>query len=145
MKVAALQRHSFATLYRSAAGAFYGTTYNGGPANEGVVFEYSSAGYKVVYGFKGGTDGANPYAGVTADSAGNLYGTTYGGGASNAGVVYKVDPSGQETVLYAFTGGTDGGYPYAGVIVDSSTRAGLRTVETVSQKEFFPSIKGKRG
>jgi uncharacterized repeat protein (TIGR03803 family) len=35
-------------------------------------------------------------------------------------VVFKVSPSGQETVLYNFTGGADGGYPRAGVIQDSS-------------------------
>lgn len=53
------------------------------------------------------------------DSAGNLYGTTYSGGVRNAGVVYELSPTGQETVLYSFTGGADGGYPYAGVIRDS--------------------------
>jgi uncharacterized repeat protein (TIGR03803 family) len=68
--------------------------------------------------FTGGADGGSPYAGLIADPAGNLYGTTYKGGASGAGVVYKVAPSGGETVLYSFTGGADGGNPYAGVISD---------------------------
>src|ERR1022692_438260 len=36
------------------------------------------------------------------------------------GIVYKVDPAGHETVLYSFTGGADGGYPEAGVILDSA-------------------------
>jgi uncharacterized repeat protein (TIGR03803 family) len=35
-------------------------------------------------------------------------------------VVFKLDPSGHETVLYTFTGGVDGGRPYAGVIIDSA-------------------------
>jgi uncharacterized repeat protein (TIGR03803 family) len=34
--------------------------------------------------------------------------------------VYKVDPAGQETVLYSFTNGDAGGYPYSGVILDSA-------------------------
>ena len=51
------------------------------------------------------------------DSAGNLYGTTNGGGASGRGVVFKIDKSGNETVLYSFTGGADGGNPYVGVIL----------------------------
>jgi uncharacterized repeat protein (TIGR03803 family) len=34
--------------------------------------------------------------------------------------VYKVDPTGHETVLYSFTGGTDGGYPYGALIRDSA-------------------------
>ena len=32
----------------------------------------------------------------------------------------KLDTAGQETVLYSFTGGTDGGVPFAGVILDSA-------------------------
>jgi uncharacterized repeat protein (TIGR03803 family) len=35
-------------------------------------------------------------------------------------VVFKLSPSGTETVLYSFTGGSDGGGPYAGLIADSS-------------------------
>ena len=55
------------------------------------------------------------------DSAGNLYGTTDGGGVGGEGVVFKVDPAGDETVLHAFTGGADGGYPgFSGVIMDSA-------------------------
>jgi len=34
--------------------------------------------------------------------------------------VYKLDPTGAETVLYTFTGGTDGGSPLAGVILDAA-------------------------
>lgn len=56
------------------------------------------------------------------DSAGNVYGTTnYGGvlfGLLGYGVVYKIDTTVQETVLYSFTGGADGGIPFAGVIRD---------------------------
>jgi uncharacterized repeat protein (TIGR03803 family) len=54
---------------------------------------------------------------LARDSAGNLYGTTASGGASGAGVVFKVDTSGNETLLYSFTGGDDGGNPYTGVIL----------------------------
>jgi uncharacterized repeat protein (TIGR03803 family) len=57
---------------------------------------------------------------VIRDSAGNLYGTTAYGGSANAGVVYKLDTAGQETVLYSFTGGADGGTPWSGVIRDSA-------------------------
>jgi uncharacterized repeat protein (TIGR03803 family) len=104
-----------------SAGNLYGTTYGGGAGNAGVVYKLDTSGHEsVLYSFTGGADGANPYGGVVLDSSGNLYGTTYNGGASRAGVVYKVSPAGQETVLYAFTGGTDGGNPYAGVVFDSS-------------------------
>jgi uncharacterized repeat protein (TIGR03803 family) len=36
------------------------------------------------------------------------------------GVVFKVDASGNETVLHSFTGGTDGGYPSAGLLLDAA-------------------------
>ncbi len=68
----------------------------------------------------GGTDGANPYAVVTIDREGNLYGTTFYGGTFNAGVVYKLDAAGTESVLYTFTGGADGGNPFAGVVLDAA-------------------------
>jgi len=93
-------------------GNLYGTTNGGGSSGAGVVFEVDTSGYeRVVYSFTGGTDGGYPLAGVMRDLKGNLYGTTNGGGASGAGVVFKVDTSGNETVLYSFTGGADGGYP----------------------------------
>ena len=41
---------------------------------------------------------------------------------TGSGTVYKVTPSGTETVVYAFTGGADGGYPFEGW---SSTRKAI--------------------
>jgi uncharacterized repeat protein (TIGR03803 family) len=118
-------------LIRDSAGNLYGTTYSGGTANAGTVFKLDSANQEtVLYSFTGGADGATPDAGVIRDAAGNLYGTTYAGGGgpchqgtaqpTGCGVVFKLNPGGQETVLYGFTGGTDGGYPLAGVIGDSA-------------------------
>src|SRR5882724_1814574 len=78
---------------------------------------------KVLYSFKGGDDGDQPYAGVIFDSAGNLYGTTQFGGSHGAGVVFKLTPSSvgwRETVLYTFTGGTDGSLPLGGVVFDEA-------------------------
>jgi uncharacterized repeat protein (TIGR03803 family) len=103
-------------------GYFYGTTYAGGADSVGSIFKLSPGGVEtVLHSFIGnGTDGANPYAAVVQDSQGNLYGTTYYGGISGAGTVFKLDPAGNETILYNFTGGSDGGNPYAGVVLDPS-------------------------
>jgi uncharacterized repeat protein (TIGR03803 family) len=99
-------------VVRDSSGNLYGTTQNGGPDNAGTVFKIDPAGEKtVLYSFTGSTDGGYPMAGVVLDTEGNLYGTTFGGGSSGAGTVFKVDPIGEETVFYAFTGSTDGGYP----------------------------------
>ena len=111
-----------------ASGDLFGTTYYGGSANLGTVFELKAGknntySQKVLYSFQGGdTDGEYPYyAGVTLDAKGNIYGTTYyGGSQSNGGTVYELKLSGgkyKENVLHAFAGGSsDGCYPRAEVI-----------------------------
>jgi uncharacterized repeat protein (TIGR03803 family) len=107
-------------LIRDSAGNLYGIGYSGGAANAGVVFKLDTAGQETVrYSFTGGADGANPNSALVRDSAGNLYGTTQHGGAAGAGVVFEVDAAGQETVLYSFAGGADGGSPN-GVIRDAA-------------------------
>jgi len=126
----------FGPLIRDASGNLYGTAFNGGayggacgsfPIGCGIVFEMNPAGNeKVLYKFTGGTDGAYPEAGLVRDVAGNLYGTTtYGGGGAcengslrGCGTVFKLDKTGKETVLYRFTGGTDGANPFAGLVRD---------------------------
>jgi uncharacterized repeat protein (TIGR03803 family) len=99
----------------------YGTTASGGANGFGTVFKMTTKGViTTLHTFKGGTDGANPMENLVRDSAGNLYGTTYNGGAHSAGTIFKVTSAGVETVLYSFTGGTDGGYPISGLIRDSA-------------------------
>jgi uncharacterized repeat protein (TIGR03803 family) len=59
---------------------------------------------------------------VISDSKGNLYGTTYYGGANGAGSVFKLTRSAgksTESVLYSFTGGSDGGSPTATLTFDA--------------------------
>jgi uncharacterized repeat protein (TIGR03803 family) len=116
-------------LMLDSAGNLYGTTSKGGAANYGVVYEVDDTGNQtVLYSFTGFADGGAPTVGVIEDSAGNLYGTaTEGGGRGTlycrpyaCAVVYQLDPTGHETVLYSFTGGSDGGIPQTGVVGDSA-------------------------
>ena len=112
-----------APVLRDSAGNLYGTTPTGGsPVCQcGTVFKVSSSGKEtVLYRFRGGTDGATPTAGLVRDSAGNLYGTTSTGGTYNNGTVFKVNASSKESVLYSFTGGSDGGTPSFGLIRDTA-------------------------
>jgi len=79
----------------------------------------SAATFKVFYTFSG-KDGSFPNGDLLRDSAGNFYGTAQFGGTSNRGVVYKLDANGQQTVLYSFTGGADGGIPIGRVMRDQA-------------------------
>jgi uncharacterized repeat protein (TIGR03803 family) len=112
--------YPFAGLVRDPKGNLYGVTEEGGSSGYGTVFEVPVKGtYKVLYNFTGGADGGYPlYGYLLLDKANDLYGTTEIGGSSGAGTVFKLTPDGKETVLYSFTGGADGGYPLAGVILD---------------------------
>jgi uncharacterized repeat protein (TIGR03803 family) len=88
------------------------------------VFKLDTAGNQtVLHTFTGGADGGNPEAGLVLDSEGNLYGTAVHGGTGAEpfdGVVFKLDTSGTETVLYNFTGKSDGAQPFGGLLRDSA-------------------------
>ena len=94
----------------------------------------SFSGFQVLYTFQGGADGYYPYGSVFQDASGNLWGTTAYGGNNYEGNVYQLTspsggscPSGYntgngvcETVTWTFGSGTDGYYPFAGLVQDSS-------------------------
>ncbi len=108
-------------LIMDSSGNLYGTTYAGGKAEDGTVFELAhGSGTITTLASFNGTNGASPWAGLIMDGSGNLYGTTYAGGASGYGTVFELaDGSGTITALASFNGG-DGKFPYGGVIMDSS-------------------------
>jgi uncharacterized repeat protein (TIGR03803 family) len=108
------------SLIIDSSGNLYGTTYAGGADSLGVVFKVAQDGTEtVLYSFKGGNDGADPNAGLVADSSENFYGTTASGGTSGLGTVFELAANGTESVLHSFTGGSDGEYPYASLILDA--------------------------
>jgi uncharacterized repeat protein (TIGR03803 family) len=116
----------YAPIIRDEAGNLYGTTSNGGAfgGGGGTVFKVDgqTGQETVLYSFGLQPDGAIPYGWVVRDALGNLYGTTVSGGAfcnPGCGTVFKLDPGGVETVLYSFTGGSDGNQPGAGLTLDS--------------------------
>jgi len=129
-------------------GNLYGATLYGGGHGScnpsfykhcGTVFELSppkTQGGKwterVLHGFKGGRDGANPNGGLVLDNQGNVYGTTYFGGSEGehcgagggCGMVFALQPpttkggAWTEKVLHRFNG-VDGANSDAGVVFDS--------------------------
>ena len=91
---------------------------------------------KVLHGFKGGMDGANPNGGLVFDGTGAIYGTAYsGGGTSNCyadgivgcGTVFQLKPPTAnggawiENTLHRFQGGKqDTNTPMAGLTRDKN-------------------------
>ena len=118
----------YAGLIADSAGNLYGTTFEGGASNDGVVFKLApptppatSWNETVLYSFMG-SGGGYPTAGLIADSAGNLYGTTKSLNGTS-GTVFRLAPGGTETVLYSFcslSNCSDGAAPAAGLIADSA-------------------------
>jgi len=124
-----------AGLVFDSAGNLYGTTSTGGAhIYFGTAFKltpHTNGQWTetVLHSFSSQSgDGAYPYDNVVLDTAGNVYGQTFGGGNGSCffgcGIVFKLAPgmNGKwtETILHSFTGGTDGGDPYAGLTFDSA-------------------------
>jgi uncharacterized repeat protein (TIGR03803 family) len=62
-------------LLLDAAGNLYGTTFQSGKSERGVVFKISKKGkYTILHRFTQ-KEGKNPNGGLVSDPAGNLYGT----------------------------------------------------------------------
>ena len=77
--------------------------------------------FHLLYQFRSGNGGVQPFANVIRDSKGNLYGTTMVSGAHSYGTVFKISPAGKETVLYSFKGaGGDGATPAAPLVRDAA-------------------------
>jgi uncharacterized repeat protein (TIGR03803 family) len=83
-------------------------------------------------------DGGSPYGTVTLGSSGQLYVTVTAGCAYGVGGVLEFTPPAAkgdpwtETILYSFTGGTDGSQPYAGVTLNNGSLYGTTVFDGAS-------------
>lgn len=110
------------------SGLLLGSTEAQGQFNAGTLFllKESSGVWSesVIHQFTGGNDGAGPkdLTDIASDGV-SLYGVASAGGAHKAGVVFQLTKVGSTwgySVIYTFTGGSDGGVP-AGLHLDSTT------------------------
>jgi uncharacterized repeat protein (TIGR03803 family) len=114
------------TLAQGQNGNIYTTSVSGGAfvsgeGANGTVFDMTPGGilselysFEVIQGVP--AIGCNPYSGATLGTDGNVYGTTVSCGTVGYGTVFVITPSGSLAALYNFTGGSDGGNPYAAPI-----------------------------
>ncbi len=108
---------------QDGTGNLYGVASVGGDDNYGTVFEVDPTGKETtLYSFAGpqeGGDGAFPLVGVVRDASGNLYGVTFDGGGAGVGAVYEISSNGDESLIYSFSGSSDGGNPSSALLLDS--------------------------
>lgn len=119
--------HSFSTYFDGedpvaplvlVGGKLYGTTLTGGSYDMGTVYSLTLSGKSesVVHSFGQGSDGASPYASVSALGS-KLYGTTSAGGATGNGTIYAVSlKTAREAVTHSFGRGSDGALPVGGLL-----------------------------
>ncbi|MGA2750209.1 MAG: leucine-rich repeat protein [Verrucomicrobiota bacterium] len=105
----------------------YGAAEYGGANGYGTVFAVNTegAGFKVLYAFTDGGDGAYPEAGLVLSGT-TLYGAANQGGEPNGdGTVFYLNTSGADfEILYEFTGGGDGANPTASLTLSGNTLYG---------------------
>jgi uncharacterized repeat protein (TIGR03803 family) len=113
----------------------YGTAEMAGFYGNGTVFKINTdgTGFAVIKNFTAtgwngsaetNADGAYPVAGLTLSGT-TLYGTTEIGGVYGGGTVFSVNTNGSGfTVLKNFTGGSDGGGPWGGLVLSGTTLYG---------------------
>jgi uncharacterized repeat protein (TIGR03803 family) len=114
----------YAGLISDQSGNLYGAATQGGSNGGGTVFELEASKgswtFNVVYSEPGwGISGT--FRNVVLDSSGNLYATTHCDGDYNAGTVYELTPSNGTwtyTLLYTFTGGSDGDFSVSNLVLN---------------------------
>ena len=127
------------TLYGTASAGVNPGGYSGTGSGTLFALSTSGGGFTNVYNFTAdvspsytNSDGADPQANVIL-SGNTLYGTASIGGTNLAGTVFSVNINGSNfTTLHTFTGGNDGGGPYAGLVLASGTLFGAVTYGGIS-------------
>ena len=122
-----------------ANGNLFGTTFRGGVAGFGTVYEIDAATHTVTtLASFSGANGAHPIAGITIDSNGNLFGTTRDGGPAGAGTAFEIAAGSATLTTLATFNRTNGAAPASPLAIDASgnlfgttTAGGARGLGTV--------------
>jgi uncharacterized repeat protein (TIGR03803 family) len=101
-------------LAQGRDGNLFGTA-GQGAHNGGIIFSVTTEGnLTAIFSRQGEGNGVG--GGLTLGTDGEFYGSTPGGGLDDLGTVFKIAPGGKGTLLYSFTGGSDGSTPVAAPI-----------------------------
>ena len=136
------------SLIQTADGNFYGTAagdssggfFNHPPGmhNSGIFFRLTPAGVlTTLCSFNGQADGSLPNS-LIQGADGNFYGSTLYGPESppnvfsGNGKIFKITPAGALTIIYTFTGGSDGGHPGKVIQGGDGNLYGIATYPTIA-------------
>jgi uncharacterized repeat protein (TIGR03803 family) len=112
----------FDGLHFDRAGNLYGSTYTGGPFEEGIVFELTPHGESwsesILHSFTGNSDGGLPHSGIYVDGSGNLFGATTDGGSGIGGTVFELNQVGGAWNFNLIQSLTSGGTRQCGPVRD---------------------------
>jgi uncharacterized repeat protein (TIGR03803 family) len=103
-------------LFQGDDGYLYGTTWQGGPSNTGVIYKVDPAGnFTLLHTLQvfGVSEGWEPNGNLVRTTDGSIYGTTHGSNGS----VFRLDPNGIFNILHTFDNyASDGWRPVSGLI-----------------------------
>jgi uncharacterized repeat protein (TIGR03803 family) len=100
-------------------GKLYGTTFQGGASDKGVVYRVAKDGteFELLHQFGAGeSDGANPVGNLLVGRDGWLYGTCFAGGTINAGTIFRLRADGSDYTTLRDLVAEDGSAIQSGLI-----------------------------
>jgi len=114
----------YAGLIADGHGNFYGAATEGGSLGGGSIFELTPAGSGWNFNAFASLAGwgiSGTFRNLMLSPSGTLYATTHCDGQDSAGTVYELVPGSggtwTYTLLYSFTGGTDGLYSFSNLVM----------------------------
>ena len=109
--------------FTQGAAEFWGMTKNGGPWNQGVIFQVDSNGenLQIAYDFPY-NEGLHPYGSLALANNGKYYGMTLGGGANHDGVIFEFDAVTEKSIKrHDFDSATSGNCPRGSLLLASDS------------------------
>lgn len=103
-------------------GNLLGTTFAGGPANAGVLFEWNpdTDEYIHKFNFESDVHGYKPMGSLVQTINGSFYGMTSNGGEYQGGVIFELDPQNSAFIKKYNFSKADGNFPAGSLILASS-------------------------